>query len=77
MMWWEKRPLRSSLPGNEHTFSPGPDDFTVLDENGRSWQVTEEALVGPDGETLERINGHLAYWFGWYAFYPETELYQP
>jgi hypothetical protein len=62
---------------SEHTFSPGPDDFTVLDEDGRSWQVTEEALVGPDGETLERINGHLAYWFGWYAFYPETELYQP
>jgi hypothetical protein len=62
---------------SEHTFSPGPDDFTVLDEDGRSWQVTEEALVGPDGETLTRINGHLAYWFGWYAFYPETELYQP
>jgi len=62
---------------DEHTFAPGPDDFTVLDENGRSWQVTEEALVGPDGQTLERINGHLAYWFGWYAFYPETELYQP
>ncbi|MAT97655.1 MAG: hypothetical protein CL608_10970 [Anaerolineaceae bacterium] len=61
----------------EHTFSPGPDDFTVLDEDGRAWQVTEEALVGPDGETLARVNGHLAYWFGWYAFYPETELYQP
>ncbi|MBK8904346.1 MAG: DUF3179 domain-containing protein [Anaerolineaceae bacterium] len=61
----------------EHSFAPGPDDFTVLDEDGRSWQVTEEALVGPDGETLARINGHLAYWFGWYAFYPETELYEP
>jgi hypothetical protein len=61
----------------EHSFSPGADDFEVVDEDGRSWQVTEEALVGPDGETLERINGHLAYWFGWYAFYPETELYQP
>jgi hypothetical protein len=60
----------------EHTFAPGPDDFTVLDEDGRSWQVTEEALVGPDGESLERLNGHLAYWFGWFAFYPETELYE-
>jgi hypothetical protein len=58
-------------------FTPGPDDQTVLDEDGRSWQVTEEALIGPDGETLPRINGHLAYWFGWYAFYPETELYRP
>ncbi len=61
----------------EHTFSPSTNDFEVLDENGRSWQVTEEVLIGPDGATLERINGHLAYWFGWYAFYPETELYQP
>ncbi len=61
----------------EHMFVPGPDEFTVLDEDGRSWQVTEEALIGPDGDTLHRINGHLAYWFGWYAFYPETELYRP
>ena len=61
----------------DHTFGPGSDDFTVLDEDGRSWQVTEEALISPDGEELSRINGHLAYWFGWYAFFPETELYQP
>ncbi len=61
----------------EHSFSPGADDFEVMDEDGRSWQVTEEALVSSDGETLERINGHLSYWFGWYAFYPETELYEP
>ncbi|WP_420628909.1 DUF3179 domain-containing protein [Candidatus Leptofilum sp.] len=61
----------------EHSFSPGANDFEVVDEDGRPWQVTEEALIGPDGETLARINGHLAYWFGWYAFYPETELYQP
>jgi Protein of unknown function (DUF3179) len=61
----------------EQTFAPGPDEQTVLDGDGRSWQVTEEALIGPNGETLPRINGHLAYWFGWYAFYPETELYQP
>ena len=33
------------------------------------------ALVGPDGELAPRINGHLAYWFGWYAFFPDTELY--
>lgn len=61
----------------EHSFSPGANDFEVMDEDGRTWQVTEEALVGPDGEMLERVNGHLAYWFGWFAFYPETELYQP
>ncbi len=59
----------------ERLFTPGPDPYTVLDEDGREWQVTEEGLVGPDGETIPRLSGHLAYWFGWYAFFPETLLY--
>ena len=46
-----------------------------LDSAGRPWQVTEEALVGPDGELAPRINGHLAYWFGWSSFFPKTLLY--
>lgn len=60
----------------ERLFSPGPDPYTVLDEAGNEWQVTEEALVGPDGETAPRVSGHLAYWFGWFAFFPETLLYK-
>ncbi len=47
----------------------------MLDSAGRAWQVTEEALLGPDGERAPRVNGHLAYWFGWYAFFPNTLLY--
>jgi hypothetical protein len=58
-----------------HTFMPGPEESVLLDEARRSWQVTEVALVGPRGETLERLGGHLAYWFGWYAFFPQTEVY--
>ncbi len=61
----------------ELTFEPGPDENTILDENGGSWAVTEEALLGPAGESVERINGHLAYWFGWYAFFPQTLIYSP
>ena len=60
----------------DETFTPGPDPNTLLDSSGRSWLVTEEALLGPSGQTAPRINGHLAYWFGWYAFFPETALYQ-
>lgn len=59
-----------------YLFRPGPDADTVLDQAGNEWQVTEEALLGPDGEQLPRLSGHLAYWFGWYAFYPETLLYE-
>lgn len=25
--------------------------------------------------TLPRVPGHLAYWFGWYSFFPQSELY--
>ena len=60
----------------EMTFESGPDENTVLDENGDAWAVTEEALLGPDDERAERINGHLAYWFGWYAFFPQTLIYE-
>jgi hypothetical protein len=59
----------------EHEFTPGETPDTVIDETGAVWQVTEEALVGPNGETAPRISGHLAYWFGWFAFFPQTQLY--
>ncbi len=59
----------------DRIFTPGDDPDLLLDATGDEWRVTEEALLGPGDERLERINGHLAYWFGWYAFYPDTEVY--
>jgi len=59
-----------------HTFSAGSDRQMVVDEDGSDWEVTEEALLGPDGEELARVSGHLAYWFGWYAFFPQTLVYE-
>ncbi len=58
------------------TFKPGPDPNTILDSEGHLWQVTEEALIGSDGEQAPRINGHLAYWFGWFSFFPKTLIYE-
>ena len=60
----------------ERIFSPGPQRDTVLDEQGNVWQVTEDALLGPGGEVAPRLPGHLAYWFGWYAFFPNTQIYK-
>jgi hypothetical protein len=60
----------------EHTFIPGAHDDTLLAENGRSWKITEDALIGPEGEEAPRLGGHLAYWFGWYAFFPNTQVYE-
>lgn len=47
----------------------------LADERGRIWRATEDGLVGPGGERLARVPGHLAYWFDWFAFFPTTELY--
>jgi hypothetical protein len=60
----------------DYTFSPGSDPDTVFDSQGRPWSITEEALFGPDGDLAPRINGHLAYWFGWYSFFPQTLIYE-
>lgn len=61
--------------GGEY-FNPSPENNVLLDENGQSWQITEEALVGPNGKSAPRISGHLAYWFGWYAMFPNTLIYE-
>jgi hypothetical protein len=45
-------------------FSAG-DNALVLKNGADVWTVTEEALVGPDGRSLARIPGHVAYWFAW------------
>jgi hypothetical protein len=49
----------------------------VVDDQGTKWKLTEDALVSPAGERLPRMGGHLAYWFGWFTFYPKTEVYEP
>jgi hypothetical protein len=60
----------------EHTFiAPAPDD-AIRDEAGGRWRVTADALVSETGERLPRVPAHRAFWFGWVAQYPQTELYK-
>ena len=61
----------------DHRFVPASPDTTavLLDESGVSWQLTEGVVVGPEGEKLPRLPGHMAYWFGWYSFFPQTAVY--
>lgn len=60
-----------------YRFAPGRTPTTVIEKNsGDVWQVREDSLVNAaGGEQLPRLGGHLAYWFGWYAFYPHTQVY--
>ena len=58
-----------------HRFRGGAAAEVLIDENERPWRVTEEALLALDGERLARLPGHLAYWFGWFSFFPRTQVY--
>jgi hypothetical protein len=56
-------------------FGPGPDEL-IAEGSGEVWRLEEEALVPvAGGERLPRQAGHLAYWFGWFAFHPDTPVY--
>ncbi len=46
----------------------------VLDARGQAWQMDEAQLTGPAGEVLKRFSAHRAFWFGWYAAFPQTRL---
>jgi len=49
---------------------------TLRAADGTTWWIAEEGLAPEgDGDLLPRVPGHAAFWFGWYAFYPETAVY--
>jgi len=51
----------------------------LVDDRERVWSLTEEALAltneAGEVEQLKRIPGHVAFWFGWYGFFPNTEVW--
>jgi hypothetical protein len=50
-------------------------DGRLVDSRGLPWRVSEEALESEsDGRRLPRIPARRAFWFGWFAQFPETEL---
>lgn len=72
------RPARAYERG-ALTFRPGGAPNELVDApSGARWRVEEEQLVEPrTGRTLPRVGAHLVYWFGWYAFNPDAEVYGP
>jgi hypothetical protein len=50
----------------------GDRGLTAVD--GTTWTLTEAALVGPGDRRMPRLPSQRAFWFGWYAAYPQTRL---
>ena len=60
----------------DHRFEAAADDHRLQGPDGL-WQVTEEALIGPGGARLDRVPGHIAYWFAWDGYLGvQSELYE-
>ena len=80
----DKASAARAYESGDNTFSmAGPievQDGTVVlaDQQGHLWRMEEEALVREDDSAnrLKRLPSHVAYWFGWYGFYPDTDLYR-
>jgi len=49
-------------------------DVTVTDSTGGVWRLSEANLKGPDGAEFSRVPAHRAFWFGWRAAHPNTNL---
>jgi len=74
----------TSDEGANRVYDAGPVRFVrwdgddqVVDTAGRRWVVAEDALRPPDGTPsapLPRRAAFRAFWFGWYAQFPETVL---
>jgi hypothetical protein len=61
--------------GEPFQASNGADGLTL---DGETWRITEDALVGPRGEELHRLPGHIAYWFAWSGYFGDGgELASP
>ncbi|MEM9715429.1 MAG: DUF3179 domain-containing protein [Pseudomonadota bacterium] len=50
---------------------------TQLTSNG-TWTITEAALIGPKGQRLPRLPGHISYWFAWDGYLGvASDFYDP
>ncbi len=54
---------RSYESGSIEFQSADPAANTLTDTEGGVWIIREDSLLGPDGEVLQRVGGHNAYWF--------------
>ncbi len=60
-----------------HRFIAKKENGNLVDDAEDEWSNEEEKLTRlADQKELFRLPGHLAYWFGWYAFFPTTEVYE-
>ena len=61
------------LPGDENVEGL---PTGVVDQDGNTWTLTLDGLTDDSGTSLRRVPANIVFWFGWFAFHPDTELFQ-
>lgn len=51
-------------------FQSSEDGSLIADKH--EWQIIEDMLIGPNDQRLTRLPGHVAYWFAWSNYFPNT-----
>jgi hypothetical protein len=59
-----------------HRFARGAAPGELMSADAR-WRLTENGLIGPKGENLPRLPGHVAYWFSWAGYFEDAQLGGP
>jgi len=54
-------------------FSGYDGDVSVTSEDGRTWVLTESALIS-GADSISRFPANRSFWFAWYSAFPETRL---
>jgi hypothetical protein len=68
------RAFETDIDGRRLTFRYADGKF-IDNETGSTWNEHGMAVEGKmKGSQMKRANGHIAFWFAWVAFYPETEV---
>jgi hypothetical protein len=69
--------------GANRVYDPEEFDFIefdteqrVVSADGQKWTISETNLINDNGRKLSRLPAHRAFWFGWHAAFPKTQLIQ-
>ena len=64
----DTRTVRAYLRADDQEVMVSGDSSLVVVSGGDVWKIEEAGLVASDGRTMERLPGHIAYWFAWQGF---------
>lgn len=64
----DTRTVRAYLRPDDRDVKASGDLSTAVVYDGAVWKIEEAGLVALDGQVMERLPGHIAYWFAWQGF---------